>query len=90
MIDANRIEHALLSLEWQITDARKDLQKAADSMMRRAMEAKDSVERMMNGQPCSQTWTEFAEADLRAAKDARIRLEILIDKQKLLKHVAGV
>ena len=87
---ATRLEHALLALEWQIADARNDLKKAAEGMMRRAIEAKESVERMLNDQPCSQTWTEFADADLRHAKEARARLEMLIEKQKLLKHIACV
>ncbi|MFM7169097.1 MAG: hypothetical protein ACKO3T_27985 [Planctomycetaceae bacterium] len=84
-----RIAETLQVLEWQIADARKDLKKAAEGMMRRAIEAKESVERMMNDQPCSQTWTEFADADLRTAKEARACLEKLIETQKMVKHLAG-
>ncbi|MGV2336262.1 MAG UNVERIFIED_CONTAM: hypothetical protein LVR18_19875 [Planctomycetaceae bacterium] len=84
-----RIEEYLQRLEWEISDARSDLQKAADNLMRRAQEAKANCEALMKNEPCSLMWTEFAEGDLRTAKEARARLETLIEKQRMLKHLAG-
>jgi hypothetical protein len=43
----------------------------------------------MNDEPCSLMWTDFAESDVRAAKEARARLESLIQTQKMLNHLAG-
>lgn len=83
-----RITERLQVIEWQIADARKALQQAAESMMRRALEAKTNCEAMMKDEPCSLVWTEFAESDLRTAKEARATLEKLIETQKMLKHLA--
>ena len=84
-----RIAERLQTLEWQITDARWVLKQAADAMMRRATEATASCEALMKNEPCSLVWTEFAEGDLRKAKEARERLERLIETQRVLKSLTG-
>lgn len=83
-----RITERLQVIEWQIADARKALQQAAESMMRRALEAKSNCEALMRDDFCSLVWTEFAEGDLRTAKEARARFESLIEMQRMLKHLA--
>jgi len=83
----DRIIERLQTIEWQIADARKALQQAADTMMRRALEAKSNCEALMKNEPCSLVWTEFAEGDLRTAKEARARFESLIELQRMLKHL---
>ncbi len=84
----DRIIERLQTIEWQIADARKALQQAAETMMRRAIEAKSNCDALMRDEVCSLVWTEFAEGDLRTAKEARARFESLIEMQRMLKHLA--
>jgi hypothetical protein len=84
-----RLAVRLETVKWEIADARRQMKEAADTMMRRAQEAVTNCEALMNDAPCSLMWTDFAESDVRAAKEARDRLEGLIQTQKMLNHLAG-
>lgn len=72
-----------------ITDAKRDLARSAQSMSQRAAEACASTEAMLANMPYSLTWVEFAESDLRNAREAKARFNALIEQQKLLQHVLG-
>jgi hypothetical protein len=73
---------------WQFDDVKKSLAQAAQSMLRRAQEAADDCERMMADQPCSLSWVEFAEGDLRHAREAKARIRALGDQKTLLDYLA--
>jgi hypothetical protein len=78
----------LAQLDWMIADAKRELAAAAKAMARRAAEAVDNADAMLADQPCSLTWVEFAESDLRTAREAKDRLNRLIEQQKMLQFVA--
>ncbi len=78
------IAQQLVTLEWMIEDAKRDLAKAAEYMARRAAEAVADTTAMIEDKPCSLSWVEFAESDLRAARDAKARLRELLAQQKML------
>ena len=84
-----KIEKRLEVLDWEIEDAKRDLAKAAEAMLRRATEAVSQNEALLADQPCSTMWVNFAEGDLREARDAKAKLEALIQKKKLLTFVQG-
>ena len=83
------IAQHLASLEWMIEDAKKELAKAAEYMVRRAEEAVADSQKMLADEPCSLSWVEFAEGDLRAAREAKARLRGLLDQQKVLQFCAN-
>jgi dihydrodipicolinate synthase/N-acetylneuraminate lyase len=76
-------------LTWTIEDAKKDLAKAAQAMARRAADAVQSTNDMLAGKPTSMMWVEFAQGDLRTAREANDRLNQLIEQQKLLQYIAS-
>ena len=82
-----KIEKRLEVLDWEIEDAKRDLAKAAEAMLRRATEAVSQNEALLADKPCSTMWVNFAEGDLREARDAKAKLEVLIEKKKLLTFV---
>ena len=84
-----KIEKRLEVLDWEIEDAKRDLAKAAEAMLRRATEAVSQNEALLADKPCSTMWVNFAEGDLREARDAKAKLEALIEKKKLLTFVRG-
>ena len=77
----------LAQLEWMIADAKREMADAAKSLERRAAEAVADVEAMLADQPCSLGWVEFAESNVRAARDAKARLRHLLEQQKMLQFV---
>ncbi len=44
-------------------------------MLRRAQGAVKDTEALLTDQPCSMSWVDFAEGDLRAAREAKQNLE---------------
>ncbi len=84
---ANAIQTQLERLEWMIPDAKKRVAKAAEQMLWRAQRAVADADAMLNDQPCSLSWTEFAEGDLREAKEAKAELNKLCEQQKLLQYL---
>ena len=89
MSTEQKIEERLQVLDWEIEDAKRGLAKAAEAMLRRATEAVSQNEALLADQPCSTMWVNFAEGDLREARDAKAKLEALIQKKKLLTFVQG-
>ena len=87
MSTEQKIEERLKVLNWEIEDAKRGLAKAAEAMLRRATEAVSQNEALLADQPCSTMWVNFAEGDLREARDAKAKLEVLIEKKKLLTFV---
>jgi hypothetical protein len=81
-------EQYLAQLEWMIADAKRELAKAAEYMARRAEEAMADSKNLLADEPCSLSWVEFAEGDLRAAREAKARLRGLLDQQKMLQYIA--
>lgn len=81
------IREQLARLDWMIADAKRDLAKAATEMARRAENAVKECDAMIADQPCSLMWTEFAEGDLRTAKEAKARLNQLFEQQNMLKFL---
>ena len=81
-------EQYLAQLEWMIADAKRALANAAKSMARRAAESIEDTDRLLADQPCSLSWIEFAEGDLRTAREAKARLQELIAQQKMLQYIA--
>ena len=82
------IAQYLEQLDWMIADAKRELANAAKSMARRAAEAVEDTDRLLADQPCSLSWIEFAEGDLRTAREAKARLRELIAQQKMLQFFA--
>ena len=82
------IAQYLDQLDWMIADAKRELANAAKSMARRAAEAVEDTDRLLADQPCSLSWIEFAEGDLRTAREAKARLRELIAQQKMLQFCA--
>jgi hypothetical protein len=72
-----------------IDDAKRDLAKAAEHMSRRAAEAVSQTQAMLADKPCSMSWVDFAESDLRHARQAEATLTKLVEQQKILLYIAG-
>ena len=87
--DNQLLNQYLQQLEWMIADAKRELAGAAKAMARRAAEAVESTDAMLADQPCSMMWVDFAESDLRNAREAKARLSELIEKQKMLRGIAN-
>jgi hypothetical protein len=81
------IQEQLHRLEWMIPDAKKRVAKAAEQMLWRAQRAVEDATAMLNDQPCSLSWTDFADGDLREAKEAKAELNKLYEQQKLLQYL---
>jgi hypothetical protein len=84
---ASAIQTQLQRLEWMIPDAKRRVAKAAEQMLWRAQRAVEDATAMLSDQPCSLSWTEFAEGDLREAKEAKAELNKLYEQQKLLQYL---
>lgn len=84
---AQAIQTQLQRLEWMIPDAKKRVAKAADQMLWRAQRAVEDASAMLNDEPCSLSWTEFAEGDLREAREAKAELYKLYEQQKMLQYL---
>jgi hypothetical protein len=84
---ATAIQEQLQRLEWMIPDAKKRVAKAAEQMLWRAQRAVEDATAMLNDQPCSLSWTEFADGDLREAKEAKADLNKLYEQQKMLQYL---
>ena len=82
----NNVEQAIQAqlrrLEWMIPDAQRRLAGVAQEMLRRAQNAVHDTEA---NQPCSMSWVEFAECDLRNAREAKADLTNLYEQQAMLK-----
>ena len=81
------IQEQLKRLEWMIPDAKKRVAKAAEQMLWRAQRAVEDATAMMNDEPCSLSWPDFADGDLREAKEAKAELNKLYEQQKLLQYL---
>lgn len=79
------IQSQLRRLEWMIPDAQRRLAGVAQEMLRRAQNAVNDTEAMLSNQPCSMTWVDFAESDLRNAREAKAELTKLYEQQAMLK-----
>ncbi len=77
-------EH-LSRLDWMIQDAKRQLANAAKEMLRRAESAVKETDAMLADEPCSLMWTEFADGDVRTAKEAKVRLTQLLEQQTMLR-----
>lgn len=76
-------------LHEQIQDALKDMQKCAQQLERRAQEAIACTGAAIEGRPTSTSWIVFLEGDTRRIREAKGRLEQLIDKKRLVDHLAA-
>jgi|GEM_PF-552704 hypothetical protein len=81
------IQEQLNRLEWMIPDAKKRIAKAAEQMLWRAQRAVEDATAMLNDQPCCLSWTDFADGDLREAKEAKAELNKLYEQQKMLQYL---
>ena len=81
------IEQHLEQLSWMIHDAKRELAEAAQQMARRAAEGVKDTEALKADAPCSLTWVEFAEGDLRQAREAKLQLTRLLEQETLLQSV---
>ena len=79
------IQAQLRRLEWMIPDAQRRLAGVAQEMLRRAQNAVHDTDAMLANQPCSMSWVEFAECDLRNAREAKADLTKLYEQQAMLK-----
>jgi hypothetical protein len=78
------IKDELRRLGWMIPDAQRRLNEHAQTMLRRAERAVKDMEAMMANQPCSMSWVDFAESDLRNAREAKAQLEFLYQQRTML------
>ena len=74
------IQEQLKRLEWIIPDAQRSLDNAAKEMFRRAEDAVKQCDAMITNQPCSLMWVDFAESDIRVAREAKARLQNLYEQ----------
>ena len=74
----------LLSAAGLTASSRRRLDEAAQCMLRRAQGAVKDTEALLADQPGSMSWVDFAEGDLRAAREAKAELAKLLEQQKLL------
>ncbi|XZE35805.1 hypothetical protein SH501x_001348 [Pirellulaceae bacterium SH501] len=79
------IQAQLRRLDWMIPDAQRRLAGVAQEMLRRAQNAVNDTEAMLANQPCCITWVDFAECDLRNAREAKAELTKLYEQQKMLR-----
>ncbi len=79
------IKEQLKRLEWMIPDAQRSVANAAKEMLRRAEDAVKQCDAMIANQPCSLMWVDFAESDIRVAREAKVRLQNLYEQQNMLK-----
>ena len=79
------IQEQLKRLEWMIPDAQRGVANAAKEMLRRAEDAVKQCDAMIANQPCSLMWVDFAESDIRVAREAKARLQNLYEQQNMLK-----
>ena len=86
---AQAIQSQLKRLEYQISDTKQRIAKAADQMLWRANQAVADATAMLNDEPCSLSWPEFAEGDLREAKEAKAELAKLHEQQGMLQYLLG-
>jgi hypothetical protein len=77
------IQDQLRRLKWMIPAMRR-MDEAAQCMLRRAQGAVKDTEALLADQPCSMSWVDFAEGDLRAAREAKAELAKLLEQQKML------
>lgn len=84
---AAAIQEQLQRLDWMIPDAKKRVAKAAEQMLWRAQRAVEDATAMLNDQPCSLSWTDFADGDLREAKEAKADLNKLYEQQRMLQYL---
>ena len=78
------IQDQLRRLKWMIPDAMRRMDEAAQCMLRRAQGAVKDTEALLADQPCSMSWVDFAEGDIRAAREAKAELAKLLEQQKML------
>lgn len=83
-----KIANTLKTLEWQIEDAKRDLAKAAENLLRRAQEGKDACEAMIANKPTSTMWLAFLGGDVQRATETKARLDALLEQQKLVQYLA--
>ncbi len=69
------IQDQLRRLKWMIPDAKRRMDEAAQCMLRRAQGAIKDTEALLADQPCSMSWVDFAEGDLRAAREQERNLQ---------------
>jgi hypothetical protein len=80
-----KIEERLMMLETLfIPDAKKRLARAADAMLRRAQESVKDSQAMLADEPCFINWMDFAEGELREAKEAKANLVQLLEESRKL------
>lgn len=83
------IREQLRRLEWMIPDAKRRLAKAADQILWRAQRAVEDSQAMLADTPCTMNWMEFAEGDVREAKEAKTELTKLYEQQRMLTFFLG-
>lgn len=83
------IADQLRRLEWMIPDAKRRMDEAAQCMLRRAQKAVKETEAMLSDGAWSLSWVDFAESDLRAAREAKADLMKLYEQQNMLNYLNG-
>jgi hypothetical protein len=78
------INEQLKRLEWMIPNAQRSVANAAKEMLRRAEDAVKQCEAMVANQPCSLMWVDFAEGDIRVAREAKAQLQNLYEQRNML------
>lgn len=81
------IQAELAKIDDAIADAKRQVARAADTMLRRAQEAVQDATAMLNDQPCTLSWINFAAGDLRDAQEAKAELAALYTQRKMLQHL---
>lgn len=81
------IRAELAKLDWMIPDAKRDLVKAAERLAARGIAAVKECHAMIEDEPCSMGWTEFAEQDARHASEAKAKLTALFERRQLLQYL---
>ena len=78
------IHDQLRRLSWMIPDAKRRMDEAAQCVLRRAQNAVKATAALLADEPCSMGWVDFAESDLRAAREAKVELAKLYEQKNML------
>ncbi len=86
MTAVQKIQERLAVLHYELETAKKSLASAAVQMSRRAAEAIVDTNALMSADdaPVSLAWVEFAEQDLRNAREAKAQLMALLQEKAKL------
>lgn len=87
MTTRERLEEIIEEVEDGINDACKDLLVTSKKLIELSTAAQTDCQERVAGRPCSLFWIGAIESELNRAKEARERLDRLVEKKKSMKYL---